>query len=96
MAILSRDESELLKQANRRLTLMHKRAKSDLNVEKAITFVESDLSIINKGAKPRFKVTSSMTERQKKGIKGAYIRETREMAEKAAKQTPEEQYSARF
>lgn len=69
MAILSRDESELLKQANRRLTLMHKRAKSDLNVENAITFVESDLNIINKGAKtPRFKVTSSMTERQKKSM----------------------------
>lgn len=66
MAFLSHDEQQLLSQANRRLTNMRKRAKLDDNVDNAVAFAESDISIASKGKYNRFKVTQSMTERQKK------------------------------
>ena len=68
MAFLSHDEQQLLSQANRRLTNMRKRAKFDSNVDNAIAFAESDISIASKGKYNRFKVTQSMTERQKKAM----------------------------
>lgn len=68
MAFLSHDEQQLLAQANRRLTNMRKRAKLDSNVDNAIAFAESDISIASKGKYNRFKVTQSMTERQKKAM----------------------------
>ena len=68
MSFLSYDEKQLLSQANRRLTNMRKRAKTDKNVENALTFAESDINIIGKGKVTKFKVTQSMTERQKKSM----------------------------
>lgn len=68
MAFLSHDEQQLLAQANRRLTNMRKRAKLDSNVDNAIAFAESDISIASKGKYNRFKITQSMTERQKKAM----------------------------
>ena len=68
MAFLSHDEQQLLAQANKRLTNMRKRAKFDSNVDNAIAFAESDISIASKGKYNRFKVTQSMTERQKKAM----------------------------
>lgn len=68
MAFLSHDEQQLLSQANRRLTNMRKRAKFDGNIDNAVAFAESDISIASKGKYNRFKVTQSMTERQKKAM----------------------------
>lgn len=68
MAKLSLDEKKFLAQANRLLTLMKKRQDYDANVKKAITFAESDISLVGKGKVTKFAVTNDMSERQKKSM----------------------------
>ena len=67
MAVLSRDEKELLRQANRRLTNMQK-VSNDKNVQNAVKFAQRDISLASAGKQSKYKVTSSMTERQKKAM----------------------------
>lgn len=67
MAVLSRDEKELLRQANRRLTNMQK-VSNDKNVQNAVKFAQRDISLATAGKQSKYKVTSSMTERQKKAM----------------------------
>lgn len=66
MAILSRQEKELLRQSNRLLTNMKKASKNDINVKNALKFAMSDINLA--GGKGKYKVTLDMTERQKNAM----------------------------
>lgn len=66
MAILSKQEKELLRQSNRLLTSMQKAAKNDSNVKNALKFALSDINLA--GGKGKYKVTLEMTERQKNAM----------------------------
>lgn len=66
MAILSRQEKELLRQSNRLLTSMKKTSKNDSNVKNALKFALADISLA--GGKGKYKVTLDMTERQKNAM----------------------------
>ena len=66
MAILSRQENELLRQSNRLLTNMKKASKNDSNVKNALKFALSDINLA--GGKDKYKVTLEMTERQKNAM----------------------------
>lgn len=66
MAILSKQEKELLRQANRLLTNMQKVAKNDKNVENALKFAMSDINLA--GGKNKYEVNIDTTERQKNAM----------------------------
>lgn len=66
MAILSKQEKELLRQSNRLLTSMKKASKNDSNVKNALKFAMSDINLA--GGKGKYKVTLDMTERQKNAM----------------------------
>lgn len=66
MAILSRQEKDLLRQSNRLLTSMKKAAKKDKNVENALKFAMSDINLA--GGKGKYEVTIDTTERQKNAM----------------------------
>lgn len=68
MPLISRDEQELLRQANRRLTLMSKRQESDANVSRAMEFAKEDIRIHSSGQANRFAVTENMTDRQARAM----------------------------
>lgn len=65
---LSRNEKELLRQANRLRTNMIKRAQHDKNVKKALEFSTEDIKIFSRGKSKKFEITSEMTERQKRAM----------------------------
>ena len=66
MAILSKQEKELLRQSNRLLTNMKKVSKNDKNVENALSFAMTDINLA--GGKGKYSVTLDMTERQKNAM----------------------------
>lgn len=67
MALISRDEQELLRQANRRITLMSKRS-TDANVSRAMQFATEDIRIHSSGQSTKFAVTDNMTDRQARAM----------------------------
>lgn len=68
MAILSKDEKDFLKQANRRLSNMSKRSANDKNVKNALEYALTDINIFSNKKSNKFEVTIEMSERQKNAM----------------------------
>lgn len=65
---LAKITSELFRQANRLLTNMTKRAKSDSNVQHALDLAREDIGLFSKGKSTKFGVNSSMNEKNLKSM----------------------------